>query len=142
MGRGGLFPGSGLRSPDFGLPIPFFPLLPGWPFVISFLLMYAIFKNGGRQYRAEKGATLELDQQGPKEGEKLEFSEVVLVHDGQKATIGAPTVKGAKVLAEVVKNFRGEKIRVFKFRKREGYHRTRGHRSELTLVKVTDIVTG
>jgi large subunit ribosomal protein L21 len=50
-------------------------------------------------------------------------------------------VKGAKVLAEVVKNFRGEKIRVFKFRKREGYHRTRGHRSELTLVKVTDIVT-
>ena len=100
--------------------------------------MYAIFKNGGRQYRAEKGATLELDQTGA----KVEFNEVVLVHDGQKATIGAPTVKGAKVVAEVVKNFRGEKIRVFKFRRREGYHRTRGHRSELTLVKVTEIVTG
>ena len=104
--------------------------------------MYAIFKDGGRQYRAEKGATLELDQQGPKEGEKVEFTEVVLVHDGKKATVGAPTVKGAKVLGEVVKNFRGEKVRVFKFRKREGYHRTRGHRSELTVVKVTDIVTG
>jgi len=104
--------------------------------------MYAIFKEGGRQYRAENGATLELDRQGPKEGEKVEFTEVVLVHDGKKATVGAPTVKGAKVLAEVVKNFRGDKIRVFKFRKREGYHRTRGHRSELTVVKVTDIVTG
>src|SRR3954466_2093751 len=102
--------------------------------------MYAIFKDGGRQYRAEKGATLELDQQGPKEGDKIEFTEVVLLHDGSKARIGAPVVKGAKVLAEVVKNFRGDKIIVFKFRKREGYHRTRGHRSELTLVKVTDIV--
>ena len=57
-------------------------------------------------------------------------------------TFGAPTVKGAKVVGEIVKNFRGDKVRVFKFRKREGYHRTRGHRSELTLVKVTDIVTG
>lgn len=104
--------------------------------------MYAIFRTGSKQYRAEKGATLQIDRQSPKEGEKIEFSDVVLVHDGQKATIGAPTVKGAKVLAEVVKNFRGEKVRVFKFRKREGYHRTRGHRSELTLVKVTDIVTG
>jgi len=104
--------------------------------------MYAIFKNGGRQYRAEKGATLELDQQGPKEGEKIEFTDVVLYHDGQKVRIGAPTVKGVKVLAEVVSNFRGDKIRVFKFRRREGYHRTRGHRSRLTLVKVTDILGG
>src|SRR5258706_14495372 len=104
--------------------------------------MYAIFKEGGRQYRAEKGATLELDQQGPKEGEKVEFTEVVLLHDGQKATIGTPTVKGAKVVAEVVKNFRGDKVIVFKFPNREGYHPTKGHRSELTLVKVTYIVTG
>ena len=102
--------------------------------------MYAIFKDGGRQYKAEKGATLELDQQGPKEGEKVEFTEVVLLHDGQKATIGTPTVKGAKVLGEVVKNFKGDKVRVFKFRRREGYHRTRGHRSRLTIVKITDIV--
>ena len=104
--------------------------------------MYAIFKNGGRQYKAEKGSTLELDQQGPKEGQKLEFTEVVLYHDGQKARIGAPIVKGVKVLAEVVKNFKGDKVRVFKYRRREGYHRTRGHRSRLTLVKITDIVAG
>ncbi|HXX95022.1 MAG TPA: 50S ribosomal protein L21 [Planctomycetota bacterium] len=104
--------------------------------------MYAIFKSGGRQYRAEKGSTLELDRQGPKEGQKLEFTEIVLYHDGQKARIGAPTLPGIKVLAEVVKDFRGKKVRVFKYRRREGYHRTRGHRSSLTLVKITDIVGG
>ncbi len=102
--------------------------------------MYAIFKDGGRQYKAEKGATLELDKQGPKEGEKVEFGEVVLLHDGQKAKIGTPTIKGAKVLGEVVKNFKGDKVRVFKYRRREGYHRTRGHRSRLTIVKITAIV--
>jgi large subunit ribosomal protein L21 len=102
--------------------------------------MYAIFRKGSKQYRAEKGGTLELDQQGAKEGEKIEFGEVVLYHDGQKAQVGTPLVKGAKVLGEVVKNFRGDKIRVFKYRRREGYHRTRGHRSRLSLVKITDIV--
>ena len=104
--------------------------------------MYAIFKSGGRQYKAEKGSTLELDRQGPKEGEKVEFTDVVLFHDGQKARIGTPTVKGVKVVAEVVKDFKGDKVRVFKYRRREGYHRTRGHRSRLTLVKITDIVGG
>ncbi len=104
--------------------------------------MYAIFKTGGRQYKAEKGDTIELDRQGPKEGEKLEFGDVVVFHDGEKARIGTPLVKGVKVVGEVVRNFKGDKIRVFKFRRREGYHRTRGHRSRLTLVKITDIVSG
>ncbi len=102
--------------------------------------MYAIFKSGGRQYRAEKGQTIELDRQGPKEGEKVEFTEVLVYHDGQQARLGAPTVQGARVVGEVVKDFRGKKVRVFKYRKREGYHRTRGHRSDLTLVRITDIV--
>lgn len=102
--------------------------------------MYAIFKDGGRQYRAEKGQTLELDRKTVKDG-KVEFTEVVLFHDGEKARVGTPTVKGVRVLGEVVKTFRGKKIRVFKYRRREGYHRTRGHRSELSLVKITDIVS-
>lgn len=102
--------------------------------------MYAIFKSGGRQYKAEKGQTLQLDRQGPEEGGKVEFKDVVLFHDGQKARIGKPTVKGVTVVGEVVENFKGDKVRVFKFRRREGYHRTRGHRSRLTLVKITDIV--
>jgi large subunit ribosomal protein L21 len=102
--------------------------------------MYAIFRDGSKQFRAEKGATLQLDRQSGKEGDQVEFPEVVLLHDGQKARIGAPVVQGAKVVAQIVKNFRGDKIRVFKYRRREGYHRTRGHRSELSLVKITDIV--
>ncbi len=102
--------------------------------------MYAIFKTGGRQYRAEKGQTIELDRQGPKEGAAVEFTEVLVFHDGQQARVGTPTVQGVKVLGEVVRNLRGKKVRVFKYRRREGYHRTRGHRSELTLVKITDIV--
>ena len=102
--------------------------------------MYAIIKASGKQVRAEKGATLQIDRQGGKEGEKVEFGDVVLLHDGKAARVGTPLVKGAKVLGEIVKNFRGDKIRVFKYRRREGYHRTRGHRSELSLVKITDIV--
>ncbi len=102
--------------------------------------MYAIFRIGSRQYRAEKGQTIELDRQGPKEGEKVEFGDVLLYHDGQRVRIGTPTVEGVKVVGEVVRNFRGPKIRVFKYRRREGYHRTRGHRSNLSLVRITDIV--
>jgi large subunit ribosomal protein L21 len=103
--------------------------------------MYAIFRRGSKQYRAEKGQTVELDRQGPKEGEKVEFADVLFYHDGEKGRVGTPTLKGVKVLGEVVKNFRGDKVRVFKYRRREGYHRTRGHRSELTLVKITDIIS-
>jgi len=102
--------------------------------------MYAIFKDGGRQYKAEKGATIELDQQDAKEGGKIEFTEVVFFHDGEKSRVGTPLVKGVKVLAEVVNHFKGDKVRVFKYRRREGYHRTKGHRSRLTTVKITDIV--
>lgn len=103
--------------------------------------MYAIFRTGSKQYRAEKGATVEVDRQGPEEGQKVEFDQVVLVQDGAKVVVGTPTVKGAKVVGEVVKNLRGDKVRVYKYRRREGYHRTRGHRSELTLVRITDIVS-
>ena len=103
--------------------------------------MYAIFRTGSKQYKAEKGSTIELDRQGPKEGEKVEFDDVVLLQDGDKTQLGTPTVKGAKVVGEVVRNFRGDKIRVYKYKRRRGYHRTRGHRSELTLVKITEIIS-
>lgn len=105
--------------------------------------MYAIFQDGGKQYRVEKGATVELERKPKnKEGEVIELTEVLVVHDGEKVKVGAPTVPGAKVLAEVVKEVKGEKLRVFKFRRREGYHRMVGHRQKHTLVKITDIVAG
>ena len=102
--------------------------------------MYAILRTGSKQYRAEKGATLEIDRQSADEGGKIEFDQVVLLSDGDKVSVGAPVVKGAKVIGEVVRNFRGDKVRVYKYKRRRGYHRTRGHRSALTLVKITDIV--
>jgi large subunit ribosomal protein L21 len=104
--------------------------------------MYAIFKDGGKQYKAEKGQMLELERKPRKDGETVEFTEVLVVHDGEKVKVGTPLVPGAKVVAEIVKELKGDKIRVFKFRRREGYHRTVGHRQRHTLVKVTDIVTG
>ena len=110
--------------------------------------MYAIFRTGSKQYKAAKGDTVELDRQHSKEGGlieeggPIEFPEVVFYNDGEKSHIGTPTVNGVKVVGEVVKNFRGEKIRVFKYQRREMYRRTRGHRSDLTLVKITDIISG
>ena len=103
--------------------------------------MYAIFRTGSKQYRAAKGDTVELDRQRADEGGPIEFPEVVFYHDGENSRIGTPTVAGVKVVGEVVKHSRGKKIRVYKYQRREMYRRTRGHRSDLTLVKITDIVS-
>ena len=102
--------------------------------------MYAIIKAGSRQYRVEKGQEIEFDySEKAKPGEKVTFDEVLLVHDGKKSTVGTPTVSGAKVTGEVVEMVRAKKLRVFKYRRREGYHRALGHRQKYTLVKITDI---
>ncbi len=103
--------------------------------------MYAIIRDRGRQYRVEKGALIEFDRAPDKKaGEKLEFADVLVLHDGEKVRVGAPTVAGAKVVGEVVKETKDAKIRVYKYKRREGYHRTVGHRQKHTLVKITDIV--
>lgn len=103
--------------------------------------MYAIIKDGSRQYRVEKGALIEFDRKPTlKEGSTIEFTDVLALHDGSKVTVGQPTVAGAKVVGEVVKETRDKKIRVFKYIRREGYHRTVGHRTRHTLVKITDIL--
>jgi len=104
--------------------------------------MYAIFQDGGKQYRVEKGGTVEVERKSVKEGGAVEFDQVLVVHDGEKVKVGTPNVAGAKVVGEVLKEVKGTKLRVFKFRRREGYHRTVGHRQKHTLVKITEIVTG
>ena len=102
--------------------------------------MYAIIQHGGHQYRVEKGATLEIDRNEAMPGSRLEFPSVLVYHDGEKVKVGTPIVEGVKVVAEVVKETRGEKLRVFKYIRREGYRNTVGHRQKYTLVKITDIV--
>lgn len=102
--------------------------------------MYAIFRDGGHQYRAEKGATVEIQRKEAKPGAKIEFPEVLVLHDGETVKVGSPIVAGAKVVGEVVKETRHAKIRVYKYIRREGFHRTIGHRQLHTLIKITDIL--
>ena len=101
--------------------------------------MYAIIRDGGRQLKVEKGALVQFDRKPGKTG-TIEFTEVLVLHDGEKVKVGAPTVKGAKVVGEVVKETLSKKIRVTKYKRREGYHKMRGHRQKHTLVKITDIL--
>jgi large subunit ribosomal protein L21 len=102
--------------------------------------MYAIFRSGGRQYRAEIGAELHLERLPNKVGEKVSFKEVLLLSDGSKAEIGKPLVKGATVKATIVEQFKGKKIIVWKYRPRKRYRRKYGHRQYYTRLRIDDIV--
>jgi large subunit ribosomal protein L21 len=100
--------------------------------------MYAVIKAGGKQYRVTEGQTLRVEKLGGNTGDKITFDEVLLV-GGDTPKIGQPTVKGAKVSAEIAGAARGEKIVVFKFRRRKNYRRKNGHRQHYTLLKITGI---
>jgi large subunit ribosomal protein L21 len=101
--------------------------------------MYAVFKTGGKQYRVEQGTTLRVEKLDGDKGNKIEFSDVLLVADGETIKIGAPTVAGAKVTAEILGQEKGEKLIVFKFRRRKQYRRKNGHRQSYTALKITNI---
>ncbi len=101
--------------------------------------MYAVIKSGGKQYKVEEGQTLRLETLDVEEGKKVNFDQVLLIADGDKVTVGAPTIKGAEVAAEVVGHGRGKKLRVIKFRRRKNYRRVMGHRQDYTQVKITGI---
>jgi large subunit ribosomal protein L21 len=101
--------------------------------------MYAIIRSGGKQFKAEKGKTLRLPRMDAEPGSKLTFDEVLLTADGDKITAGTPIVKGATVTGEVVGEIKGEKIYVFKFKRRKNYRRKTGHRAKFTEVKITGV---
>jgi large subunit ribosomal protein L21 len=101
--------------------------------------MYAIIRTGGRQYRAEVGAKLDVDKLPFDVDHTFEISDVLLVGDGDKTVIGQPLVEGASVKVTVIEQFRGEKIRVFHYRQRNNYRRTTGHRQYLTRLRVDAI---
>ena len=101
--------------------------------------MYAVIKTGGKQYKVEKGSTLRVEKLEGDAGTKLEFAEVLLVADGDNVQIGTPMLGGAKVLAEIVAQEKGEKLIVFKFRRRKQYRRKNGHRQSYTALKITNI---
>ena len=102
--------------------------------------MYAIFRSGGRQYRAEIGAELNLERLPYEVGGKVDFKEVLLIGDGPITQIGKPLVKGAVVAATVVEQFKGKKIIVWKYRPKKRYRRKQGHRQYYTRLRIDDIV--
>ncbi|MGH7561270.1 MAG: 50S ribosomal protein L21 [Gemmatimonadales bacterium] len=104
--------------------------------------MYAIFRALGKQFRAEKGQTLRLPLMDAEPGTTVTFDEVLLASDGDKVTAGNPVIKGARVRAEVLGAVKGEKIRVFRFKRRKNYRRTTGHRQHFTEVRITDVKVG
>ena len=105
-------------------------------------MTYAIIRTGGKQYRAEPGKTLRIPSVEAEPGSTLTFDEVLLGSDGTTVRAGAPLVDGARVTAEVVRHGRGDKIVVFKFKRRKNYARKQGHRQGFTEVRINDITLG
>jgi large subunit ribosomal protein L21 len=104
--------------------------------------MYAIIRAAGKQFKAEKGKTLRLPLMDAEAGAKVTFDEVLLSSDGETVKAGAPLVKGAKVVGEVVGSGKDAKIYVFKFKRRKNYRRKTGHRQGYTEVRITDVKLG
>jgi large subunit ribosomal protein L21 len=105
-------------------------------------MSYAIIKTGGKQFRAEPGKTLRVPTMLGDAGSKIEFNEVLLGSDGKSSKVGVPTLNGAKVTGEIVKHGLGEKIVVFKFRRRKNYAKKQGHRQGFTEIRINDIKLG
>jgi large subunit ribosomal protein L21 len=103
---------------------------------------YAIIKTGGKQFRVEPGRTYRIPSLAGEAGADVEFKQVLLGSDGKTVRTGAPTLRGAKVSAEIVKQGRGEKIVVFKQKRRKNYARKRGHRQGFTEIRINDITLG
>lgn len=101
--------------------------------------MYAVIETGSKQYRVAAGDTLEVERLEGDAGKAFTFERVLLVSNDGKINIGAPLVKGGSVVADIVEHIRGPKTIAFKMKRRKGYHRTVGHRQELTVVKIKEI---
>lgn len=96
--------------------------------------MFAVIRTGGKQYKVANGDTLAVEKLAGEAGQTVEISDVLMVD--QKL---APALKGAKVVAEIVRQFRDDKVTIFKKRRRHNYRRKKGHRQYLTEIKITDI---
>jgi large subunit ribosomal protein L21 len=107
--------------------------------------MYAVIATGGKQYRVQPGETVRVEKLAAADGQALapgaavSFDEVLLIADGAAVKLGQPTLGGAKVTGEVVAAGRGEKLLIYKYRRRKGYRRKTGHRQPFTAVKITGI---
>jgi len=101
--------------------------------------MYAVLETGSKQYRVAAGDTLEIERLAVEAGQPFTFDRILLVNREGAVSVGAPIVAGASVVADVVEHIRGDKKLTFKMKRRKGYHKTIGHRQELTVVKIKEI---
>lgn len=101
----------------------------------------AVIQTGGKQYIVKVGDTIQVEKLAQAEGETVQFSHVVLLaeEDGNKLNVGQPIINGATVSGKILRQFRGKKIRIGKFKSKVRYRRTRGHRQHYSAVQVTDI---
>ena len=104
--------------------------------------MHAVIKTGGKQYRVSEGDQLNVESLVADEGGDIEFSEVLMLADGNDVEIGTPFITGARVTAKVLEHGRGDKIRVIKFKRRKKYRRLIGHRQNFTRVEITGVAKG
>jgi large subunit ribosomal protein L21 len=104
--------------------------------------MHAIIKTGGKQYRVAEGETLRVESLPANPGDTVELTEVLLISAEGETLIGSPRLEGAKVLATVIANGRGEKVRIVKFRRRKHYRKQMGHRQNFTQLEIKSIVRG
>ena len=107
----------------------------------SFPMAYAVIQTGGKQYRVESGNEIDVEKLDAEVGSEINLAEVLLISEGGDVKVGAPFVDGAKVAAKVMDQFKDDKVIAYKFRRRKGYHRTVGHRRQLTKLKIESIST-
>jgi len=104
--------------------------------------MYAIIRTGGKQFRAEPGKTIKVPSLAADVGETVTFDDVLITHTDDEVKVGQPTVDGASVTGEVVEHGKGEKIIVFKWKRRKNYRRKQGHRQKYTAIRIDEIKAG
>ena len=101
--------------------------------------MYAVIATGGKQFKVQEQDIVTMERLEGEAGAKFSFTEVLAVGEGANLKMGSPLVEGAKVEGEIVEQLRGPKLIAFKMKRRKGYRRRKGHRQELTKVKITSI---
>ena len=103
--------------------------------------MYAVIKTGGKQYRVIAGERLKVEKLEVEVGGTVTLDQILMVSDGSTTTIGSPIINGATVKATVLSHGRGDKVMIFKFRRRKHYRKTQGHRQSFTEIQIGEILT-
>ncbi len=101
--------------------------------------MYAVIRTGGKQYKVHEEQILKVEKLEGNEGSQIEFDDILMYSDGETITLGSPNVDNASVKAQILEQGRGKKTLVFKYKRRKGYRKMRGHRQHYTEIKIDSI---